>query len=178
LIEHVILELCQRNHVNAEDIPFPPPRVSADEVLSELFVNKRITQENRKSADSWALETLIHFIARRNGRPFLSALWREISKLDMASFEPLRTVDLLLWDAPEGHEANRKPKKEQSWIKLQKEANEDQKEAFPVIFRNQPEFALMYFLVYPHRISPALVIFLDKHFGNATVNHEGSKLEK
>jgi len=165
LIEEVITALCERNHVDSDDIPFPPPRVSPDEVLAELFSSKRTTEENRRSADPWSLEALVHFVARRNGRPFLSNHWRGISKLDMASFEPSPKVDGLLWDAPKGHEADRKPEAEQSWSKLREAAEEDRAEALPDVLRENPEFALMYFLVYPHRISLALVGFLDKHFG-------------
>ena len=166
LVEGVISALCERNHIDSEDIPFPPPRVSADEVLAELFSSNKTREENRRSPDSWTLEALIHFITRRNGRPFLSEHWRAISKLDMASFEPSPKVDGLLWDAPHGHEADRIPEKEQSWSKLREVAVEDRAGALPNTLREDPKLALMYFLTYPHRISAALVGFLDKHFGN------------
>ena len=165
LIEGIVVALCERNHADADDIPFPPPRVSADEILAELFNAEKPMEKNRRSPDPWTLEALIHFIARRNGRPFLSNNWRAISKLDMVSFQPSPKVDGLLWDAPEGHEADRKPEKEQSWAKLRETAAEDRANELPDVLREHPEYALMYFLAYPHRISPALVGFLDRHFG-------------
>jgi hypothetical protein len=165
LIEEIVVALCERNHVDADDIPVPPPRVSADEILAELFSTEKPTEKNRRSPDPWSLEALIHFIARRNGRPFLSNYWRAISKLDMVSFQPSPKDDGLLWDAPEGHEAERKPEKEQSWAKLREIALEDRTNDLPDVLRENPEFALMFFMAYPHRISPALVGFLDRHFG-------------
>ncbi len=165
LIQEVVVALCERNHVDSDDIPFPPPRVSADEILAELFSAEKPKEKSRRSPDPWSLEVLIHFIARRNGRLFLSNNWRAISKLDMVSFQPLPKVDGLLWDASDGHEAGRKPEKEQSWTKLRDTAMENRANELPDVLRENPEFALMYFLAYPHRISPALVGFLDRHFG-------------
>jgi hypothetical protein len=36
MIELVIAELCERNHPRSEDEYFPPPTVSADDVLEQL----------------------------------------------------------------------------------------------------------------------------------------------
>lgn len=83
----------------------------------------------------------------------------------MVSFQPSPKNDGLLWDAPEGDEAERKPEKEQSWAKLREVAQEDRTNDLPDVLRENPEFTLMFFLAYPHRISPALVGFLDRHFG-------------
>ncbi|NOS72761.1 MAG: hypothetical protein HOP33_22905, partial [Verrucomicrobia bacterium] len=165
LIEEVVAALCERNHVDSDDIPFPPPRVSADEILAELITAEKPKEKNRRSPDPWSLEPLLHFLARRNSRTFLSNHWRAISKLDMVSFQPSPKNDGLLWDAPEGHEADRKPEKEQSWTKLRDAAAEDRANELPDVLRENPKFALMYFLAYPHRISPALVGFLDRQFG-------------
>ena len=161
-LQAVISEICQRNHTYAEDDCFPPPLVSANEILADLFTAAAAKERNRRCPGTWSLETLVDFLARRNHRIFLTEMWRNISRLDMMSFQPQPAVDGLLWDCPEGHEAMRKPGIEQGWAKLVARSVEDKSATLPAVLRSDRDFALMFLLAHPHRLSPALVGSLEQ----------------
>ena len=161
-LKSVISTICERNHTRSEDECFPPPLVSPDEVLASLFKDEPPKTPNRRCPGTWSLEALIDFLARRNHRDFLTGVWPEISRLDMMSFQPQPAIDGLLWESPEGHEAVRKTEMTQSWRVLVEAAREDRSELLSKILRDDRDFALMFLLAYPHRLSRALIGFLDQ----------------
>lgn len=173
-LKSVISTICERNHIRSEDECFPPPMVSPDEVLADLFSTDAPKEPNRRCPGTWSLEALIDFLARRNHRDFLTGVWREISHLDLVSFQPRSAIDGLLWQSSEGHEAVRKPAMEQSWSVLVEGAREDRSEALPEILREDREFALMFLLAYPHRLSRGLIGFLDQEVG--AINGEQKRI--
>jgi len=163
-IESVISTLCERNHIRSEDEYFPPPLVSADDALSQLFTSDLTTNVNRRVPGTWSLETLVEFFARRQLRIPLERAWRNLSRLDMVSFQPEPATDGLLWKSPRGHEAIRKPEMTQSWKVLTEKANEDRSKRLPNVLRKDLEFALMFLLTYPHRMSAGIVHLLDANY--------------
>ena len=157
----IISALCERNHPRAEDECFPPPLISADDVMVKLFNSESPPEPNRRAPGTWSLQTLMDFLARRDQRAFLENSWRRISRLDMMSFQPTPTIDGLVWECPHGHEAVRNPDMTQSWKVLKNEAVADRSAKLPQVIRTNRDFALMFLLAYPHRLSPALVGVLD-----------------
>jgi hypothetical protein len=81
----------------------------------------------------------------------------------MLSFQPEPTVDGLMWECPHGHEAVRIPEMTQSWKSLKDEASGDRTETLPKVIGSDRDFALMFLLTDPHRLSPALALRLDVH---------------
>jgi hypothetical protein len=161
LLMSVISSLCERNNKRSEDEHFPPPLVSPDEVLAQLFSNEIPKEPNRRSPGTWSLESLVDFFARRNHRRFLSDAWSLLSRLDLMSFQPQPAIDGLLWQSPEGHEAVRQLDMEQSWSVLVERARKDRSQILPEILREDHDFALMFLLAYPHRLSRSLIGLLD-----------------
>lgn len=161
-VRQMILSLAERNNVQSDDEPLDPPHVSADEVLARLFVH-RPRPDNRppRGRNTWTLQALIHFLARRNDRDFLEANWRAISKLSMASFEPDDGADILIWQCNRGRELHNFPRDEQSWATLVQEAQNIDITTITAILRDDPDFALMFLLAHPHRISPPLLGLVD-----------------
>jgi hypothetical protein len=82
----------------------------------------------------------------------------------VVSFQPEPAIDGLLWKSPQGHEAVRKPEITQSWELLENKAAENRTEILPQVLRRDLDFALMFLLVYPHRLSPGLVRLLDANY--------------
>ncbi|HEX4665391.1 MAG TPA: hypothetical protein VH207_02230 [Chthoniobacterales bacterium] len=160
-IESVISTLCERNNMRSEDESFPPPLASADDVLAKLFSSDSTKKPNRRAPGTWSLEALMEFLARRNQRMILERLWRQISRLDMLSFQPEPAIDGFLWKSPKGHEAVRHPETTQSWKVMVDKASEDRRQSLPQMLRDDSDFAIMFLLAYPHRLSPALVRHLD-----------------
>ena len=66
VLESVISTLCERNHIRSEDEFFPPPLISADDVLADLFTSDSPKKPNRRAPGTWSLETLMEFLARRD----------------------------------------------------------------------------------------------------------------
>jgi hypothetical protein len=164
VLQSIISALCERNHPRSDDECFPPPLLSADDVMADLFRSESPAEPNRRAPGTWSLQALINFLARRDQRAFLESSWRRISRLDMLSFQPEPIVDGLLWACPHGHEAVRKPDMTQSWKVLKDDAEADRSAMLPTILETDGDFALMFFLAYPHRLSPALLGVLDGAF--------------
>jgi hypothetical protein len=97
-------------------------------------------------------------------RQALKARWWDITRVDMASFRPNRIADALLWKFESGEEMFRLPGKPQSWRELTAAARIIDLAALPAVLREDPDFALMFMLAYPHRASTTLVKALDKWF--------------
>jgi len=165
-LESVISELCDRNHPRSEDVQFPSPLQSADDVMTDLFTSDPAPVANRRAPGTWSLQALMEFLARRNRRAFLETMWPKISRLDMLSFQAQPAVDALTWECTEGHESVRKPEHTQSWKALMVEAVKDRSEILPNALRSDKAFAIMFLLTYPHRLSAALVWSLDSVQGH------------
>ncbi len=119
--------------------------------------------EEREAAASYTLESLITLATRRLLRASLAQTWYQISRVEMASFQPQRPRDLLLWKCATGKECAKWPNAPQSWNALQRDARRQEPEQLPELFTSNPNFALMFLLAYPHRIGAPLVKALDSH---------------
>jgi hypothetical protein len=157
-------EACERNTVHSNDEPIEPPQTDPDVILERLFSFKANQNRPPKAKHLWAMQAVIHLLARRDDRDFLSQNWTLITKLDLMTFRPDEVDDLLLWSNVEGKEEHRKPRKTQSWSALLEEAARPTHSEIPRLLSQDLSFALLYFLAYPHRISAALISHLDANF--------------
>jgi hypothetical protein len=166
LLLGIVGALSRRNQKLSED-PFDGPEVLPDDVLASALQMARHPEprRQRRAVCSWTLESLLHLLARRLRRQALAAQWSEVTRVVMASFRPQRVADALLWHCENGEEATRLPGKPQSWRELLGAARTDDIAALAAILREDPDFALMFALVYPHRAGPVLVKALDTWFG-------------
>lgn len=167
ILLHLVSALANRNNKLSDD-PLDEPTVSSDEVLTNLFQiaqNKKPIPKGRKAVASWTIESLIHLAARRGFRKELADLWAPITHVDMASFRVRRAPDIFLWEGANGEHATRLVDKPQSWAKLQANAARSDHSELPITIQDDPDFALLFALTYPHRNSAALVKALDGWFG-------------
>lgn len=164
IVEEVVQVLCERNHSRSEDEVFAPPNVSGDEILAKLFSHDAQPDQQRRGRATWSLETLIQFLTRRNDRQFLADNWSAITKLEMVAFLPDAVEDILVWQCDVGREVQTLPDKPQSWKALVQQAQEDRSSVLPRVLVNDPDFALMFLLTYPHRLMPPLVERLDRRW--------------
>lgn len=168
ILLHLVGALAHRNNKLSDD-PLDGPEVSADEVLTNLFQvaqNKKPIPKGRKAVASWTIESLIHIAVRRGFRKELADLWKPITHVDMESFRVKRTPDLFLWEGAEGEQATRLAGKPQSWAELQTNALRSDLNELPQTLQEDPDFALMFALAYPHRNTVALAKALDDSFGS------------
>ncbi len=168
--EEVLLQivrlLTRRNHKLSDD-PLKGPEELPDDVLSSLLKKLRHPEPHhgRRAPVSWSIESLLHLLTIRMRRQALKTLWWDITRVEMASFRPNRRADTLLWHCEAGEEMERLPGKPQSWRELTAAARTNDLTALPKVLRDDPDFAFMFVLAYPHRASTTLIKVLDTWFG-------------
>jgi hypothetical protein len=154
-----------RKNFHDSDQALADPYVSADEVLCSLFerIERPPDEPNQKACASFGLEALVLMAVRRLLRQSLKGLWYQLSEVNLAQFRPTKPHELLLWKCSDGKESSRWYARPESWASLRHEAEHDTPEILPSVLQD-PAFALMFLLVYPHRMSVALIRHLDLNF--------------
>jgi len=127
-----------------------------DEPIAESFVGK-----------SYFLSSLVSIAAKYGLRDYLASQWRSISHLEFTEFKPGSSWETFLYRAGHGQVESRFPNQTQSWAKLVEEANEIDGSEIPSGFTNCPQFAILLFLAFPHRMRPVYTKFLDRAINEA-----------
>jgi hypothetical protein len=166
LLLQIINALTKQNQKLSDD-PLQGPEISPDKCFSSILEKLRNPKprRGRRAPVSWSLESLVQLLAIRMRRQALKARWWNITQVEMASFKPTRNADTLLWNCDEGEEMERLPGKPQKWGELTAAAKSNDISVLPRILQDDPDFALMFILAYPHRASTTLVKALDKIYG-------------
>jgi hypothetical protein len=120
-----------------------------------------ISQEDFEG-HSYSLQSLVEWLARRLRRQSIARLWKEITRLCYSEFIPEPLWATYLWYSDKGELHHRFPGKPESWKDLLKRARAEEISGVPELLRQKPEFLLLFLLVYPHRVRPNLVAFLDQ----------------
>lgn len=162
LILSVIHTISTFNSPNNTGRGLPDPYHSAEEVMRANF---GLDQDDMSQEDfqghSYALKSLVWWSARRLRRQSLARLWKEITRITYSEFIPEPSWATYLWNSDKGKLHHRFPKKPESWKRLLAEARSEEPGDVPDLLRQMPEFALLFLLVYPHRLRPDLVKFVD-----------------
>lgn len=149
----------QRNCLSSNN-PLPDAYVSADDSLLRT-ISDVAEREELSLVESFSLLPLIVLSVRRGLRTELEGEWDRISLVRMTWFRAEMREDVLRWTCDTGTEFSDQMAQPQSWNELQPlswEANEDR---LPPVFRRSREFALLFFLVFQHRMMPSLIKHLD-----------------
>ena len=142
----------------------PNPYDSADEAnarfLDRLF--KKHKAMDLQATASYTLAPLVMITARRLWRNALASLWYQITEVSLISAIPDAPIDLLLWrwEHQRGNQRSRLFGAPQSWHRLLEESRRPETESLPIVLREEFDFALLFLLCYPHRLTTALA----KHF--------------
>jgi hypothetical protein len=163
----VALSLVVRQNCRLSAPKLPPPYDSADEAnakaLRRLFENEK-AMETQATA-SYTLEPLVTIAARRLWRNLLAGLWSPITKIDLVRLVPDDPNDLLLWSW--GHERGSNQTRlfpaPQSWRELLLESRRDESGALPEAIKQEFDFAVLFLLCFPHRLTNALVKYFEAH---------------
>lgn len=144
---------------------FPHPYDSADEANSKLLsrILKGHNAMNKQATASYMLEPIVLLFARRLWRNALAGLWSPITKVHIVRLVPDVPRDLLMWrwGKSRGKNQTRKFSAPQSWAALLAEARRDEGEALPAVLKTDLDFALLFMLCFPHRLTTALAKYLD-----------------
>jgi hypothetical protein len=155
----------QNSRISAPKLP--PPHDSADEAnakaLRRLFEKQRAMET--QAAASYTLEPLVMLGARRMWRNVLATLWPPITKTDIVRLVPDKPEDLLLWNwgYKRGSNQTRLFNAPQSWSALLDDSRRSESDALPKVLRQEFDFALLFLLCFPHRLTRAVVKHLEEH---------------
>jgi len=143
----------------------PLPYDSADDANAKLFrrVFKMEKAMELQASVSSTLESLVTIIARRMWRSSLTMFWSPITKIDLNKLVPDKPHDILLWywGYKRGINQARKYPPTQSWRELLVESRRNEDDALPNVIKTEFDFALLFLLCFPHRLSKQLVKYFE-----------------
>jgi len=154
----------QNSRISAPKLP--PPYDNADEAnakfLRRLLENEKATET--QATASYSLEPLVAIVTRRLWRNTLAALWSRITKIDTVRLVPDVPDDLLLWrwGYERGSNETRLFPAPQSWRKLLLESRRDDSESLPKVLKDEFDFAVLFTLCFPHRLTTPFAKHIDK----------------
>jgi hypothetical protein len=162
------LSVVANQNSGRSNIKLPSAYASADEANASLFhrlFNEEKVHERQASTSS-SLESLVTIAARRMWRNGLSMFWAPITNIDLEQIVPDKPRDILLWDwgFDRGMNRTRKYPPTQSWRELLADSRRDESNSLPNVIKGEIDFAILFLLCFPHRLSPALVKFFEETF--------------
>lgn len=125
-----------------------------DEPMYETFVD-----------NSYSLASLVALIARHGLREFLASKWRPITHIQLSEFIPKYLWETFLYRTEHGKLETKFPNQKQSWSELVEKANKINEKELPEGLKKYPQFLILLWLAFPHRMRPIFVKFFD-----ATIN--------
>lgn len=145
----------------------PDPYEDADTILERLVRRTKNAKRRPRmhTGRSYTLEGLVFLAARRLLKVSLEATWASITHVEFVKFVPAQVNDFLLWNSKDGSLNSRQPGRPQSWKALLVTArNPDIQQHLPPILLDRPDFAVLLALVFPHRLTTELMLFIDDSF--------------
>lgn len=156
------------SHVNSRfrGPKLPPPYDSADDAILKMlgWQLDQFKAQELQSAASYTLEPLVLISASRLWKNALAACWSEIGKIDLLRVVPDEPDDLLLWQwgYERGANQSRRFPAPQSWPALLIEARRGELDSLPSVIKENLDFALLFPLCFPHRLTRPLAKFLEQ----------------
>lgn len=145
-----------------EGIPDPYHNLG-EIVLGISGLSDQLREENF-AGRSYSLDSLIQLLAKLDYRGVLAENWKQITLTHLVEFEPDNPWQFCIWQCEDGIFHETMPKTPQSWKLLKEQSTEINVDKIPSYFQTNPAMLLIFLLVYPHRIRPDLIKFLDNSF--------------
>lgn len=92
----------------------------------------------------------------------MKSLWPNISRIGFCSFISNEKWHFYLWKNEKGVTVTKFPPLTKEWDELKNEANMTNVDNLPDYLIQNPIIFLLFLIVYPHRIRPDVVNWLDK----------------
>lgn len=139
----------------------PDPYHNLGEIVLAISGFSDKLREENFAGRSYSLDSLIQLLAKRDYRGVLAENWKQITLIHFVEFEPEYSWQFCTWHCEDGILHETMPKTPQSWKLLVYQSNEIDVEKIPSYFQSNPAMLLIFLLVYPHRIRPDVVKYLD-----------------
>lgn len=110
---------------------------------------------------SYSVDSLIGWLARRNRKQLLSSLWYNVTDIQLAEMQFKRKSDFYMWRSCDSELCLHFVARPTEWARLRQSAQSLDFSKLPKSIREDHAFAMLFLLVYPHRLCPDLVGGLD-----------------
>lgn len=162
MIADLIEVICRANAPGAEpENALPNPYFCAEDVLANRFGSAEEPWEEDFRRNSYSLEALIHVFVRQNWKQRMKALWPSVTKVWFNRCDITAKWRWFLWESDKAEHWSICPPFTKKWDDLRSEASEDRGKSVPSSIKDWPLLALLFLVVYPHRLSPDVVRWLD-----------------
>lgn len=159
ILQTCVEAILARNDLRGDNA-LPAPYYSAAEVLEKNMGMAQEPDGRESSGSSFMLKPFISALARRNQRQFLATNWRRISHIRFKEFVVDLPEDWFLWRAERGTNKGRFPIQTQSWMAFLEQARAEAASCPPILAKHR-HLLRAFTLVAPHRVSDAVLSFLD-----------------
>jgi hypothetical protein len=137
------------------------PYESLEKVLIKQFQSTNPESEPTYVGESYCLESLIALIVKRRLRQNLANIWYDITYVSLETYRPEKRRDLWKWNNNDGLIESKFPDQPASWKKLREQVAEPDESLLPTLAEEYPHILLLYIVVAPHRLNPAVVTLLE-----------------
>jgi hypothetical protein len=110
---------------------------------------------------SYAVGSLVDLLARHDRRDTLEKLWRRITYISHAQYEPTAKWEWFRRRGESGKEVTEFPEQRKSWSELRGQADQVDVEALPEMLRAHPAFLPFFLLGYPHHACRNVIRYID-----------------
>ena len=163
LLQRIVVEIIERNGRKAKRRPgLVPPYFGVEFGVNATLESLSGPNDNDFTRTSYYLQPVVEMLARAGHRKFLGSNWREISLISLQQFVPTRSWQHYLWRSPEGVNKTIVQQESQSWIDLVALASGRTAENLPRSLCRYPEFLPFFLAVFPHRLDPEILGYLDR----------------
>ena len=167
LLANLIEHICQANAPGAElGQAIASPYYSAEEVLAQRFAVTDEPWEEDFRRNSYSLEAIIHLFVRENWKQTMKHLWPGITRVWFNRCDVKAKWRWFLWKTEKADHWSVCPPFTKKWADLRNEAWEDRGKSIPSTLKEWPLLALLFLIVYPHRLNADVVRWLDSCFRN------------
>jgi hypothetical protein len=136
--------------------------------LGEIVLRNNRLQEKYSeevfTGRSYSLNSIILLFTRRGYKAVLAENWKKITSINLIEFLPEEDWQFFLWHCEKGTYSENIPKSPQSWSELINLSKQINLKKIPPYFAQKPVILLLFLLVYPQRLCPNTVKFLDDVF--------------
>lgn len=151
--------LAGTNQKDSEDA-IPGPYHSLESHL-ERMIGAAPEIDERFDGYSYTLHILIEWLARRDARGALNALWPIMSRISCCEFNVSSSAALLLPEDDQGDLRMWQLPTPASWKALRQNAGEFRKDTLPIPLWQKAEFLPFWILLFPYRLTSAVAKALD-----------------
>jgi hypothetical protein len=160
LLLQMLAQIISQNRAGSKSRGLPNPYYSTEEAI-RLYTGLDSLNPEAFAERTYTAETLIQMLARRWRRQALTSLWRGVTRMQLSTYMPQSAPEWFRWRSSEGAVASHVADEPQSWEQLRTYSEQLRYDELPKALIARSQFVPWFMLVYPHRMTPQLVQFLE-----------------